>query len=109
MAEEFSKSHQDIYFASMHPGWSDTPGVQSALPKFYDSMHAKLITTLQGADTMIWLAISPSVKGECFPSGSFFQDRAIVSKHLPLAWTHSNDAEQAELMKKLSKLAEQYK
>ncbi len=26
MAENYAKHNKGIYFATMHPGWSDTPG-----------------------------------------------------------------------------------
>jgi dehydrogenase/reductase SDR family protein 12 len=37
MCEEFAKSRSNIFFASMHPGWSDTPGVRSSIASFYES------------------------------------------------------------------------
>jgi hypothetical protein len=30
MMEEFSKQNQNIKYVSCHPGWVDTPGVESA-------------------------------------------------------------------------------
>ena len=48
-------------------------GVQSSLPDFYEKFKNKLRTEEQGADTMVWLAISPSVKKVA--SGLFFQGR----------------------------------
>ena len=47
------------------------PGVQSSLPDFYARFKNKLRTDEQGADTMVWLAISPAVKKVA--SGLFFQ------------------------------------
>jgi len=38
MAEHYAKTYPEIYFASMHPGWSDTPGVQTSMPSFREKM-----------------------------------------------------------------------
>ena len=27
MAEYYAKTYKKIYFATMHPGWADTPGI----------------------------------------------------------------------------------
>jgi len=35
MTDYYAKNHPGIYFASMHPGWSDTPGVQTSMPSFW--------------------------------------------------------------------------
>ena len=45
-----------VTFHAMHPGWVDTPGVQTALPDFARLMGPLLRTPDQGADTMVWLA-----------------------------------------------------
>ena len=59
-------------------------------------------TTEQGADTIIWLAISNnSSVTDPKISGDFFQDRVSVSKHLPLAWSRSSDEEENSLMTQL--------
>jgi NAD(P)-dependent dehydrogenase (short-subunit alcohol dehydrogenase family) len=43
---------------SMHPGWADTPAVQSSLPGFHTMTRAILRTPAEGADTVVWLAAS---------------------------------------------------
>ena len=40
---------------AMHPGWADTPGVKSSLPRFYRATKPLLRTPAQGADTIVWL------------------------------------------------------
>ena len=69
------------------------------MPDFYNKMKDKLRTVEQGADTLVWLALAKCVtedpKNE---GGQFFQDREPVSKHLPLAWTRSSEAEDLTLM-----------
>ncbi|WP_246508264.1 SDR family NAD(P)-dependent oxidoreductase [Actinocrinis puniceicyclus] len=57
---------------SMHPGWSDTPGVAASLPRFRALARPVLRTPEQGADTIVWLAAStPAPAG-----GGFWHDRA---------------------------------
>jgi len=41
------------------------------MPSFHARMKNKLRTAEQGADTIVWLALSPSAKS--IPSGKFFQ------------------------------------
>ncbi len=52
-------------------------------------MKGDLRDIYQGADTMVWLAISPQVVG----NGLFYQDRAPVSPHLTLGFTKSSAEE----------------
>jgi len=57
---------------SMHPGWADTPGVRSSLPRFYAVTRPLLRTPAQGADTIVWLgaATEPGLS-----SGRLWHDR----------------------------------
>jgi len=48
-----------IAVASYHPGWSDTPGVQTSLPAFRKAFEAKLRRPEGGADTAVWLCCAP--------------------------------------------------
>jgi len=45
MAESYAKTYPNVYFATMHPGWADTPGVQNSMPSFWEKMHDKLRTS----------------------------------------------------------------
>lgn len=55
-----------------HPGWVNTPGIVTALPRFHRAMQPLLRTPAQGADTITWLASAdPAVLG----SGAFWHDR----------------------------------
>lgn len=110
MTEQYAKQFPDIYFASMHPGWADTPAVRTSMPDFYNKMKDKLRTVEQGADTLVWLAVSkPSVENKKNGGGQFFQDREPVPKHLPLAWSQSSEAEDTKLMTILNELADKFK
>ncbi|XP_068234906.1 dehydrogenase/reductase SDR family member 12-like [Palaemon carinicauda] len=106
MTERLAVQHPEIHFSCMHPGWADTPAVRSSMPDFYNKMKDKLRTPEEGADTAVWLAISPSA--ELHKSGLFFQDRTPVSTHLPLAWTKVCSDVEEKLMKSLEELAVQF-
>jgi len=106
MTEEWAKKYPKIHFSVMHPGWADTPAVRSAMPDFHAKMKDKLRTVDQGADTVVWLAISPVAASA--PSGKFWQDRAEVAAHLPLAWTKTSQGERDEMMKVLEGMRSQF-
>jgi len=52
MTEQYAQQYPDIFWASMHPGWADTPAVRSAMPDFYAKMKDKLRTVEQGAGNL---------------------------------------------------------
>jgi dehydrogenase/reductase SDR family protein 12 len=71
LVEEWAARDSERFFASMHPGWADTPGVRSSLPGFARVTSPVLRTADQGADTITWLCAT-----ECDPlSGRFWCDR----------------------------------
>jgi dehydrogenase/reductase SDR family protein 12 len=95
LTELWAERHHDtsITFASMHPGWADTPGVRSSLPRFHSVMRRILRTADEGADTVVWLAAAPRVAGR---SGFFWFDRQVQPTHL-LPFTKEGAAERARL------------
>lgn len=105
IVEKWATKYKEVQFTTMHPGWVDTPAVRNSMPEFYNWMKEKLRTVGQGADTVVWLAVTDhadATKPE--HSGMFYQDRCVVSKHLPLAWSRSSDAERNMFMDKLDKM-----
>lgn len=80
---------------SMHPGWADTPGVQSSIPRFRQWTRTILRTPAQGADTIVWLAASDAATGL---TGKFVFDRTVRRTHW-LPTTHETEAERTELWK----------
>ena len=62
-----------IVVHAMHPGWADTPGVESSLPTFHKIVGKALRTPAEGADTITWLAAASEPAQS---SGGFWQDRA---------------------------------
>lgn len=77
-----------VVFHAMHPGWADTPGVRSSLPRFHRVMRPLLRSSWQGADTIVWLAAAPEVTRT---SGDFWLDRSRRWEH-KLPWTRPRDA-----------------
>lgn len=63
---------------SMHPGWADTVGVQTALPGFRKLTRPLLRNAEEGADTMTWLA---AARRDRLQSGAFYHDRRIWPEH----------------------------
>ncbi|RMC07168.1 hypothetical protein DUI87_16624 [Hirundo rustica rustica] len=107
LTEQWAKAHRNIHFSVMHPGWADTPAVRSSMPDFYERMKNSLRTDAQGADTVLWLAVS--AEAAKLPSGLFFQDRQPVSTHLPLAYTHSPPEDEEKLMEVLEEFSQKFK
>lgn len=79
------------HFYVMHPGWADTAGVRTSLPRFRRLLHPVLRTARDGADTAIWLvATRPAQAGE---EGVWF-DRALRPAHVfPETRTNSEPVE----------------
>lgn len=69
---------------SMHPGWADTPSVQSSLPRFHAITRPILRDAAGGADTIAWLAAAPL---EALAPGGFYFDRARRATHV-WPWQH---------------------
>jgi NAD(P)-dependent dehydrogenase (short-subunit alcohol dehydrogenase family) len=66
------EGERGVRFASMHPGWADTPGLRRSLPRFHRLTRPLLRDERQGADTIVWLA---TAGGDDVPSGLFWHDR----------------------------------
>lgn len=82
-----------IVVHAMHPGWADTPGVQSSLPTFHRLTGPILRSPQEGADTVAWLASDPEV-ARC--TGLFWHDRRPRGTHR-VPWTHESEADRQEL------------
>lgn len=53
--------------------------VANAMPDFYHSMKERLRTPEQGADTVVWLAVSDAAVRN--PTGRFFQGIQCINVH----------------------------
>lgn len=70
---------------SMHPGWVETPGVASHLPRFRKLTGPLLRTAEDGADTAVWLvATRPASR-----PGHFWHDR--VQRPTTFGWQRAED------------------
>ncbi len=85
---------------AMHPGWADTPGVRSSLPRFYKTMGPLLRSPEQGADTIVWLGAAAR-PGQS--SGKFWHDRRPRPVHL-LPWTRESAADRERLWRECERL-----
>lgn len=68
-----------IVVNAMHPGWADTPGVETALPGFHRLTKRILRSPDEGADTIVWLAAATEAGAV---SGKLFLDREPRTTHL---------------------------
>jgi dehydrogenase/reductase SDR family protein 12 len=89
----------------MHPGWVDTPLLQTGLPAFRQSVRAILRTPDEGADTIVWLAVAPQ---PARVTGRFWFDRRERAAH-KLFVTRSSPAEYRQLWTECVRLAQNLK
>jgi dehydrogenase/reductase SDR family member 12 len=89
-----------IAFHSMHPGWVDTPGLRSSLPRFRRLMAPLLRDSYQGADTIVWLGTHPNLEPA---TGGFWHDRAPRPEHR-LPWTRETEGERERLWRECERL-----
>lgn len=99
VSEEWAEdwASEGIVVNAMHPGWADTPGVESALPGFHRLTRYILRTPEEGADTIIWLAAASEASDV---SGKLFLDREPRTTHL-LSRTREEAGEREALMEYL--------
>ena len=76
-AEEWAD--EGIAVNAMHPGWADTPGVETALPAFHKLTRRILRSPEEGADTIIWLAAATEADQL---TGELFLDREPRTPYL---------------------------
>ncbi len=86
---------------AMHPGWADTHGVASSLPRFHTITRRLLRTADQGADTITWLAASTEAAKV---SGVFWLDREPHTTHV-LPGTDPSPQERQALWDALARLS----
>jgi len=86
---------------AMHPGWADTPGVESSLPRFYTLTKRLLRTPQEGADTIVWLGAAPEGASS---SGGFWHDRRQRPTHR-LPWTRETPEDREQLWAECERLS----
>ena len=70
-----------------HPGWADTPGIETSLPTFHKLTAPFLRDAASGADTTVWLAGTRPAE-----TGRLWHDRRPRPTHL-LRRTRTGDAD----------------
>ncbi len=88
-AQELEKDGITVH--AMHPGWVDTPGIQRSLPGFHSLVGNQLRTPEQGADTIVWLALSETAARS---TGRFWLDRR---PHETVVFPGTGESEQERL------------
>lgn len=78
---------------AMHPGWVDTPGVQTSLPGFHRVTGKLLRSPEEGADTVVWLGAAHAPAGR---TGLFWHDRRPRPTHR-VPWTHESPEDRQRL------------
>lgn len=68
-----------LRFHAMHPGWVDTPGLSTGLPRFRRLTAPVLRSPEEGADTMVWLVADDGAASAS--SGRFWLDRRPQGIH----------------------------
>lgn len=79
LTELWAEKEPNLFFASMHPGWADTPAVRTSLPTFYKLTKLILRSPAEGADTGVWLAAAAAPLQR---SGRFWFDRKAAATHI---------------------------
>jgi dehydrogenase/reductase SDR family member 12 len=86
---------------AMHPGWADTPGLKSSLPRFYGLTKRLLRTPQEGADTIVWLGAAPEPARS---SGGFWHDRRQRPTHR-VPWTRQTPEDREQLWAECERLS----
>jgi dehydrogenase/reductase SDR family member 12 len=95
LAEKYTGN--TITVSCMHPGWVDTPAVETSIPRFHKLTKSILRRPAEGADTILWLVACRRLRGQ---SGFFWFDRRRSRAHV-FPWTRENEGERRELLKRL--------
>ena len=103
LSEEFAERLQGsgVVVHAMHPGWADTPGVATSIPRFHKLTKPVLRSPQEGADTIVWLGAADA---PAQTSGGFWHDRRERTTHY-LRRTRETPAERTELWRACCELA----
>ncbi len=80
-----------VLLCAFHPGWADTEGVRTSLPRFHRTLRPLLRSPAQGVDTALWLL--GAARGE-IGEASLFSDRAPRVLHRLASTTRSDTFEE---------------
>ncbi len=93
-----------IVVNAMHPGWADTPGVESSLPAFHRLTRPFLRSPEEGADTIVWLATATEAAKV---SGEFWLDRQQHPAHI-LSRTKERAGDKQRLLDALAEFSKKF-
>ncbi|CAM9460763.1 unnamed protein product [Hapterophycus canaliculatus] len=99
LTERWAALHEgkNVWFNSMHPGWSDTPGLAAGMPDFRERQQGSLRSSEEGSDTIVWLVSGRVGRRVGGRGGRFWFDRREQRTHMPLAGTRMSPAQEAAL------------
>lgn len=100
MARKYEKYR--VAVNAMHPGWTQTPGIKTSLPKFYNLTRSILRSPEQGADTIVWLAAAEEAAAA---SGGFWFDRRPHVTYV-FSGTVESEGERSRFLSEVEKIAE---
>ena len=100
LAEELAAAGDGIAYASMHPGWADTPGLRRSMPRFRRLVGPLLRSPEQGADTIVWLLATGAAAQQ---PGALWHDRRARPTHF-LPRTSETAEDRERLMTALEEL-----
>ena len=86
---------------AMHPGWADTPGVKTSLPRFHRVTRPFLRSPAEGADTIVWLG---AAEEPARSSGGFWHDRRRRPTHR-VPWTRESERDRELLWQRCEELS----
>ena len=81
-----------VVVGATHPGWADTPGVETSLPTFHKLTGPLLRDAEGGADTTVWLAATEPAPA----SGLLWHDRRDRPTHL-MSRTRTGETEREQM------------
>ncbi len=88
---------------AMHPGWVDTPGLESGLPRFRRVWRPVLRSPAEGADTAVWLAgggpaAEARARSRPVPHAGWYHDRHRRSEYRFPVTGHDTSADGEALL-----------
>jgi dehydrogenase/reductase SDR family protein 12 len=92
-----------VFVHSMHPGWADTEGVQSYMPRFRSLTRPILRSAEQGADTIVWVGSAPEALES---SGRFWHDRRTRPTHYLFGPGAESESDRRKLWRRCETLVE---
>lgn len=100
LTEQWARRYPEVaVFHAVHPGWADTPGVASSLPRFHSIVGPLLRTPEQGSDTICWL--TNAAEAEAI-NGKLWLDRR-VRQTSKVPWTITGQAQAEALWDRVSR------